>query len=173
MMPTSRKSDQPDFQALFFDHFGPTPRRQIYRLRFNTSNLHHDVVFLASLMHDARFLTSAIRKRGSRVLIDSQRDTWETGSLARPGAPYLHYVPSRLSVEGVVGIEWRFQRSPVASDEELWLTKLTLERLGDDTGRFQLGLHGYEWQLVLTLDDEKAAVVLRDTGDPRSHQQLP
>src|SRR6187401_2032374 len=135
-MPTSRRDRQPDFQALFFEHFGPVARRHSYELRFETSNLLHDVVFLSSLVHDARFRPEGMRRQGPRLIVDLERDTWETGGLSKPTG--LHYIASRLSVRGVADAEWRLRRGPIASNEELWISTLSLEHCGDDTGHWRL-----------------------------------
>jgi hypothetical protein len=160
--PTSGAGrNQPDFRALFFAHFGPVPKRHRYELRFNTSNLHHDLIFLSSLLHDARFSSASARRRGSRVVIDLERDTWEVGTLVHEGTTTLHYLPSRLSIAGVSGEEWRFEKAIPDATTELWIDHLSLNRCNEGGSPFRFVLTGPDWAYRLTLRDEAASVVLR------------
>jgi len=86
---------QPNFQALFFRYFGPVPKRHIYEVRLDTSNMGHDIIFLSSLLHDARLSRNSVRREGEKVMIRIERDTWEVGTLVRKGAPELHQVHTR------------------------------------------------------------------------------
>ena len=161
---------QPDFQGLFFDFFGPVPKRHRYGLRFKTSNLHHDLIFLTSLLHDARLTLGSVRVRGSNVVINMERDTWEVGFLVREGAPTLHYCRTRLSVGGVRESEWRFRSQPPPRDAELWLDKLDLQPSRENCEWFDLRLLGEGWEYHLVLVEEEAAVLLRDLARPISHE---
>jgi hypothetical protein len=160
---------QPDFQALFFDHFGQTPARQRYELRFGTHHLHHDVVFLSSLLQDARLSRAAVRGRRGMVVIAAERDTWELGSLVLPGAPPLHHCPCRITVGGVAGVEWDFDREVPDIDAELWLSRVRLERRQRGADGMSLLLEGAAWCLRLAVHPAKASVVMQDAREPRAH----
>ena len=170
MRKKSRKNAgvaQPDFQALFFDHFGSRPCRHRYELRFLSSNLYHDLVFLASLLHDARFPRTAVRHRGKKVSILLERDTWEVG----PNLANLHYIASRLTIDGVDSLEWRFETPVLPSeDDELWVLDLSLNRLGPEGDHLRFTLVGDGWELDTLISEESAAIVLRDIGTPQSNE---
>jgi hypothetical protein len=152
---------QPDFQALFFSYFGPEPRRRRYELRFGTSNVHHDLVFLSSLLHDARFRRAAVRRRGNKITIPLERDTWEVGlDLSK-----LHYIGSRLTIDGVESVEWRF-REPIVPrvEDELWILNLSLHRAKREDDHLRFTLVGDGWEFETLLNEDTAAVLMQDVG---------
>ena len=69
---------QPDFRQLFYDYFGSNPKKVTYSIRTD-SNRYHDLIFLKSLVHDARFKRNEIKLRGKRLIIPINRDCWELG----------------------------------------------------------------------------------------------
>lgn len=157
-----KKDKQPDFQGLFFEHLGGKPRKQRYELRFGTSNLYHDVIFLSSLIHDARFKMDNIRTRGHRLYIDLERDTWELGM--EP----LNYCKSRLTICGVVGTELRDENPLDERCEELCVRDIALTEEWDHydyskDSRFRLVLNCDDKVFHMFLDEKLASVVLRDT----------
>ena len=66
---------QPDFGSFFHC---TTPTKIKYQLRFN-ANLFHDVVYLRSYIHDARFKIESIKHTRKRLIIPIERDCWELG----------------------------------------------------------------------------------------------
>jgi hypothetical protein len=160
---------QPDFQSIFFDHFGSKPRRHRYELRFGTSNLHHDVIFLGSLIHDARFTRGGIQLRKGKIKIPIERDTWEVGTLVRENAPELHYCKSELTLSGVKSVEWRFAGTVAAENDELWISDLTLTR----QDCYEFVLSGREWEVLIVLEEDIASVMLNDKETPISHATAP
>ncbi len=64
---------QPDFGSFFHR---TTPTKVKYQLRFN-ANLFHDVVYLTSYIHDARFKIESIKHERKRLVIPIERDCWE------------------------------------------------------------------------------------------------
>jgi hypothetical protein len=66
---------QPDFSALFrTDKIAPLH----FRVRPGACAA-HDVQFLSSYLHDARFTPRSVTRRGKKVFITLQRDCWEFG----------------------------------------------------------------------------------------------
>lgn len=164
---------QPDFQAIFFDYFGSKPRRHHYELRFWTSNLRHDAIFLSSLIHDARFSRSDVKLRKDKVRFIIERDTWEVGTLVRERAPALHYCKSELKLSGVKSVEWRFTGAVIAENDELWIHDFTLARSRDQQDIFEVIIGGENWELVLVLEEGNAAIILNDRESPISHEVAP
>jgi hypothetical protein len=164
-----KTTTQPDFQALFFDYFGSKPRRHRYELRFGTSNLFHDVVFLSSLVHDARFVMNGVLRQKDRVRIQIQRDTWEVGTLVRENAAELHYCKSELKFNGVASVEWRFTGNVAAEKDELWIHDLRLRQLSQPEDSFEILISGENWGVSFVLGEDNAAVMLQDKELPISH----
>ena len=62
----------------------------------------HDLVFLSSYIHDARFKIKEVRLRGKKLQIPLERDRWERyKSLGE-----LECIPSLLTVNPVLSIGW-------------------------------------------------------------------
>ena len=172
-MPKGKPIIQPDFQAIFFDYFDNKPRRQHYELRFRTSNLHHDAIFFASLIHDALFSRSSVQHRKNKVSIIIERDTWEVGTLVREGAPELHYCKSELQIKGVRSIEWRFTGAVAAENDELWIHYFTLTHSKQQADFYEVVIGGVNWKLIFVLEEDHASIILRDKGLPISHAVTP
>jgi len=164
---------QPDFQSIFFDYFGSKPRRHRYELRFGTSNLHHDVIFLGSLIHDARFTRGGIQLRKGKIKIPIERDTWEVGTLVRENAPELHYCKSELTLSSVKSVEWRFSGTVAAENDELWIGDLTLTKSIQRQDCYEIMLSGREWEVLIVLEEDNASVMLHDKETPISHATVP
>jgi len=162
-----KKDKQPNFQRLFFEHFGRKPRKQRYELRFESSNIGHDVIFLSSLIHDARFKRQDMRTRGTGVYIDLERDAWELG--IEP----LNWCKSRLSIRGVVGTELREVDPLEEKHEEFYVQEIVLTHEWGQTGydnkdygyRLVMKCFGREYHMLL--DEKVASVVLQDTTVPQ------
>ncbi len=168
-MKKRKKIKQPDFQAIFFDHFGSKPRRHNYELRFWNSNLRHDIIFLCSLIHDARFTRSDIQRRKDKIKIPMERDTWEVGTLVRENSPELHYCKSELKLSGVKSVEWRFSGAVIADSEELWIDNFTLTQSKQQQDCYEVILYGEDWELIFILEEANASVMLQDKELPISH----
>ena len=165
---SKRIRPQPDFQALFFAHFGRTPRPHRYEVRFGTSNVYHDVIFLDSLVHDARLSRGSVRRQGRTVTIRLKRETWEVGTLVLKGAPALHQVGSSLKIKGVERVVWHFADSRSRVWKELSLRGAHLQPPSESEA-YEFVLDGYRWQLRLRLKEYHAGIVLQDTGAPRRY----
>ena len=65
---------QPDFSKDFFcDKY----RKVDYRLRYFEEHSGHDLIYLASYLHDARIDLKEIRYVRQQLIIPLERDTWE------------------------------------------------------------------------------------------------
>lgn len=164
---------QPDFQALFFAHFGRQPKRQRYELRFDSSNLPHDVVFLTSLVHDARLTLRSVKRRGTKLTIDLLREAWELGIVEdEAGVPELLVAPSRLTIAGLLDLEWRFENGVPQDRDDLDVQSIRTERAGEMGEKYRVVLVGFSWGLELLLDADRASVVLQDQRKPRRYAEL-
>ena len=137
-------------------------------VRFGTSNVYHDVIFLDSLVHDARLSRASVRRQGRTVTIRLDRETWEVGTLVLKGAPALHHVRSLLRVRGVERLGWHFANSRAKTWGELSLRGAYLQPPSDSEA-YEFVLDGYRWQLRLRLTEYQAGIVLEDMGTPRRH----
>jgi hypothetical protein len=160
---------QPDFQRLFFEHFGGVPRRVAYEIR-EDSNRYHDMIFLTSLVHDARFRRETVRFRGKRLSIPINRDCWELGTVNHGDSCELYVANGRLDISPVVEVEWRFQYGAEFSPAtELWILCLVLVHKTFDT--MELTIDGEDWACVLIVKDENLRIMLRDLEVPHLYSQ--
>src|ERR1700677_774592 len=95
---------QPDFSALFRVS---TIRPLRFEVR-NGPNYVHDVQFLSSHLHDARFTIEDVTLEDGKLSIVFDRDCWELGYTKHPDSLELHTASSRLTIEPVSGIDWVF-----------------------------------------------------------------
>jgi hypothetical protein len=168
----------PDFQKVFSDYFGRVPRKITYEVR-RDSNCYHDMAFISSLIHDARFRLSDVNLRGKRLTIDMNRDCWELGMLDKKGSSELHIADSRLTITSVVDLEWNYQYLPDFDEStELWIINIfyspdelpSVARSVAESVRLQnpkikddfvfsfpdrITLNGWFWSLQIALFDAK------------------
>ncbi|HDZ21093.1 hypothetical protein LCGC14_0094630 [marine sediment metagenome] len=157
--------DQPDFTDLFNTYFASTSRPICYEVR-RDANRGHDLVFLSSLVHDARFPRDAVSLDGQTLTIPMDRDRWE--DFREKNA--LWSVAATLTIGGVVSHEWRLTGDgpPSADDAEFCLRDLYIGerefRADDDaTPTFPLILTGcFEWELAIELDKRTWSIRLAD-----------
>lgn len=159
---------QPDFKKLFFDHFGGIPQKVIYSVR-SDSNRFHDMVFLSSLIHDARFKIEDIRQRGKKLIIPISRDCWEIPLVyhEKP-SPHseLHISNAQLTISPIIGITWSYSHGVIFSNKtDLWIQEVWLDRQDIDETR-SLTLCGFDWQCVLKLRTENIIIKLQDIETP-------
>lgn len=173
---------QPSFADLFFQSLGGKPKKLSYSVRSDSNRL-HDLWYLASLIHDARFPRSCAIVRRKRLRLDLRRHCWELGPQPspRPGHADLFVSSSLLTVSPVQDIEWRFLDPGGLVAEELEIDALfPAEDLwfGGDPLAFSLVLAGIDWQCRLTCPCKSLHLSLRDTTVPvlagqRSRQSAP
>lgn len=149
----------PDFQSQFFETFGGAPKKIVYETR-GDSNGPHDIVFMASLIHEARLRPRDVKLRGDRMSIPIDRDCWELGI-----DESLYTTPARLTFNNIKSPEWRFDFGMQFDwKEELWISALDLYWKSGDSRWIQLSGHG--WSLRMAADHYEWSIKLRDLQTP-------
>jgi hypothetical protein len=160
---------QPDFRALFYKYLSGKPRKVAYAVRPD-SNCYHDLVFLASLIHDARFKRAGMHLAGKRLTIPINRDCWELGIVDRDGGCDLYVADARLTISPVLAMAWRFGNGVDRSAKvERWINDFWLEHkaLGDEASETRtVVIDGFGWQCRLKMPDDDLKIVLQDIEVP-------
>ena len=164
--------NQPDFTKLFFDCFGDKPRKVQYQLR-RPPQTRHDLVFLSSLIHDARFGMRDVTRKGRILSIRINRDCWEIPMVEHavpPASCELHIAKSRLELTRVKRISWRMPRKQRGTtDRELLILDLHLDENWFCSGGscFDFVILGDVWKCVIDLGRDEWSVCLHDEEAPR------
>ncbi|MEX0703352.1 MAG: hypothetical protein WD069_14755 [Planctomycetales bacterium] len=157
----------PDYSALF-------RRDKVRPLRFRARcdpNFVHDVQFLCSYLHDARFLPEAVTRRGKKVAIVLERDCWELGYTEGGGALDMHVAKSRLTISPVVSVRWeaadleRLQR-------ELWIESIYVGAAHWETPEFSeivISAPHDGWKLRISVAADFPDTRLDDLETPYLH----
>lgn len=159
------KFNQPDFTRIFFDHFGRKPKKVRYELRVPPYFL-HDLAFMSSLIHDARFFRKDIILRGERLTIPINRNCWEI-PLAQNNE--LHIAKAKLTFITAQDLTWVFHDIDIADkDQELWIDGLCINESyrTHTSDRFDFTICGHGWKLAFTLEDYINVVRLQDIEVP-------
>lgn len=159
------ESNQPDFRGIWKTYFSQQTDGVQFNVRLD-SNFQHDVVFLSSLLHDARFKMPFNGVAGGEIKFSLNRDCWERGYTDKPKGLELHVTDSMLHISGVLKVETKFPSA--AGEDELWLDYLWIDedyRLPNHDG-FTLSMVGNNWRVILVIDKENAAIRLADLGPP-------
>ena len=164
---------QPDFVELFRKHFGDTPSKVTYRVR-QDSNRFHDLIFLTSLVHDARFNRKQVVLRGTRLVIPIERDCWELPHVQHSDTSgELHIARARLTISPVRHIEWQFQhKTDFSADTELWIQNVWIDRQAtqaDDT--MPVVINGFTWKCILTVHEPDLTIRLQDLETPHLYSE--
>ena len=158
---------QPDFNSVFWEYFKKRPKKVRYEVR-QAPNMLHDLVFLNSLIHDARLFRKKIRLRGRRLTIPLERDCWE---LSRGESPCLKTAESRLSIGGVIEVSWQFDGiDEPEKPDELWIDGICFskEHRSHVVDHFELFIMGCEpWHLRIGVSQDDFTLRLTDTSEPR------
>ncbi len=154
---------QPDFEKIFYDYFQGIPQRRSYELRFGTSNLLHDVVILASLLHDSRFSLKNLKRNKNKITIKLERDMWESGT-----DPFF-YINSELIVENVLKILWEFEGSVPEKSSFLEILDIKLQYKDDSYKEYSFILFGDDWSLQLNISTDCPCVKIQDISNPAPH----
>jgi len=170
---------QPDFQAIFFETFENVTGPVTYRIR-KDSNFEHDLKFLGSLIHDAEFKPSDIKREKRSVRISIVRLRWERR--AESARHKISKVRSSLIFKNVKEIQWQpksvwlfaenavdvpFRSDPAAvGDPTMEISKIInfQEERPGDLNMLDIGLTGYpgRWLLRLKLAPERWSIYLED-----------
>ncbi len=153
--------NQPDFTNIFFNHFEDSPQKVHYELRLPPYFL-HDLAFLSSLVHDARFLYKDIVDTDQKLIIPLNRDRWE---IKRLKGDNLQDINSELIFTTVQNLNWSFLSSKKPEpDEELWIDYLfvgeNIREQGGDT--FSFVICGENWKVNFDLDKWNFTATLTD-----------
>ena len=165
---------QPDFQNLFFAALGGKPKKQRYRLRFD-SNLLHDLQFLSSLVHDARITPARVSLRGKRLRVPLHRDCWEYGLQRPDGGTELLVADSALRLSPVEGLDWELPHQLVKADSELWLDSLYFgtDYWQGNAPMWSLVLGGHDWAARVHFATDEPTVELTDRTVPQYWSDRP
>ena len=163
---------QPDFAAVWREYFGGTPAKVTYKLR-RGANRFHDLVFLTSLVHDARFKREDVRLRGKRLTIPIERDCWELFSRAKREEFYV--TAARLTFFPISQLEWQFKHgAKFGPKDELWIQELWLDRSTDSTQESaRVIIFGFAWRCLLTVRDTDLRIQLQDLKVPNLFSERP
>lgn len=155
----------PDFTKIFFKSLGGAPAAITYPVRRGGNTL-HDVVFLSSILHDARVLNPKAQPSNRRLDVQFNRDCWELGMRQAEASSVLHVVDSVLSFTGVIAVEWRGQ---AILNAEPWLDHCWIDRHYRDYGavEFTFFLIGDGWQCDIRLSMDDWGIEMQDQGVPR------
>lgn len=161
---------QPDFTQIFQDYFGKKPRKVQYEVRYGPSR-YHDLIFLRSLIHDARFKRENMQRRGTRVTIPINRDCWELGLAPgeRNGKKFseLHIADAVLTISPVKNIEWAFNHNiDFSPDTELWIHNMRFESNDWRYDIINVVVDGKDWKCTLTLGEGDLQLKVKDVEIP-------
>ncbi len=158
---------QPDFTKLFYSYFGNTPKKVTYEIR-QGPNRYYDLIFLSSLIHDARFSHINIRFNRKRLTIPINRDCWELGFIEKEKSSELHIADAILTISPVVSIQWKFNHeSDFTPKTELWIQDIWIDRQSiQDDDSMTIIINGFTWKCFLTVIDDNLKIKLRDLGVP-------
>jgi hypothetical protein len=160
----SFKMKQPDFSHLFTKLFRSEPRRIKYEAR-QDSNLFHDMVFLDSLIHDARIQCNQLKQRGTKLTIPLERDCWELPVKKDSIGVELFTAKATLSISPVLGILWTCnQLNGLKENEILWINGISLNR--KDFDQYDFLIYGKYWSLHLNIGCENTRICLQDIELP-------
>jgi hypothetical protein len=162
---------QPDFRALYYWYFAKAKRPLKYEVRRN-SNRVHDLHFLSSAIHDARFIPSKILFNKKMMKIKLKRETWELFE-----NPYikdldcLKVVPSIFTVNPVFSYSWTITQEKnnfFKQEHEIQEIKLlSPDKIRDDDEDIRtLRVRGFDWNLDLQVDACELAIKIQDSFKP-------
>jgi hypothetical protein len=142
---------QPDFDKVFRDYFGESPKKVTYVLRHGP-DFYHDIVFLCTLVHDARFCPNDLTLRGTRLTIPIKRDCWEIPLVSYSlNSGEMYFVHSRITISPVLSITWEYNvRRSFGKDVEMELQDIWLNPDIDcDTGQTSLTLAFFDCKCTI------------------------
>lgn len=155
---------QPDFQKLFFEFFGPSPKKVTYKVRPD-SNRKHDLIFLDSLIHEARINPGKMKIQKKRLTLTLNRDCWELGLVECKKGFELYVADSQLTIYPISEVKWCFQNNYlVKTGKDLWIRNLVLERSGIEMPR--IILEGLNWSFHVQVTREDFTMKLQDVENP-------
>ncbi|WP_435015899.1 DUF2948 family protein [Tundrisphaera sp. TA3] len=146
-------------------------RDQVKPLRFKVrglANHAHDIQYLSSYLHDARFEHTEVVRRGKRLTIVVQRDCWELGLTKHSKSSELHIARSRLTISPVSEVRWELEE-PSCLGQELWIERLYLGEAHwetDDASEIFISAPHGGWKMRITIAEEFGNIRLTDLETP-------
>lgn len=151
-----------DFTTLF-------AKKSIERLSFHSRpdvNYKHEVIFLSSYLHDARFKRSDFLEDKGSVTILLDRDCWEFYSRIHRVGDSLLSVPSLLKIKGVDSVVW--SSNPGA--EHISIRSLFIgerQYLEQETAHLVFDCPDQGLRIDLIGSDSYFDITLEDQDDPK------
>lgn len=167
----SYSSRQPDFQSLFESYFASARRPLKYSVRTATSDMAHDLQFVASLVALATLRPSWMRHERQRLSIPLIRLCSEIPTVE--GSEELA-IQSRLVLRPVVGVAWTTSGnliSPDTSTQLEWIC-VAADYWDHEPHGCSLVILGDEWQCTVELARKDFSLVLADEGEPAPAREL-
>ena len=160
---------QPDFSKIFFDLYGGKPKKIRYSLREGACRI-HDLVFLSSFLHDARFFRSNMKLRGQRLTIETERDCWELGFNKNE----LYTAKSRLIFTGVTDFRWEIDGiHNNCLSEELWIMSFYFVEnyFLHKSDFYDLIMLGDDWKLTIKMKEYDSSMTMQDIEVPHLYAE--
>ena len=154
MQKEPHNQQQPNFTSIFREHFSSS-EKVFYRVR-TSPNILHDVVFVTSLIHDARLTPNTVRLDETTLILPIDRDRWEVFD-----SNEILSCQSVLTITGVIRTNWV---GVVDLNKELWADYLWLDEAYQDHDRtsFEFAIVGEDWRLRIEVDNREWQFSLRD-----------
>ena len=127
--------------------------------------MHHDIIFLDSLLHDAILYRDKIKLRGKKLCLAIRRDCWELWG----GEEKLQYAAARLTIAPVKQIVWRCEQDwGFPPYEEFCMSDFRLEYRGRTIDSpVHVLIQGWNWECAIALEDEEPKIRLQDLEEPQ------
>jgi hypothetical protein len=138
----SKRPGLPDFGKYFYTN----RRKPIDFACRDAPNFFHDVVFLASYIHDASFEIGKVRLSGKILRIPMRRDRWEQ---YKKTSRNLESIASRLVISPVLSLKWESKpkkdRTRKSSESHQFFVRTLYlgERYWDSTDQAEIVLAGF------------------------------
>ncbi len=120
-------------------------------------------------MHDARFHTHSITRRGKKITIMLERDCWEFGHERGAGKNELYVAKCRLTIAPVSKLLWETSL-PADPNRELWIESIYLGAAhwehSLEASQLVLTAPGGGWKLTFDLSDGFGDIRLDDLEKP-------
>lgn len=151
-----------DFTTLF-------AKQTVERLNFSTRrgvNYQHEVIFLSSYLHDARFSRLNIEEANGLLRIHLERDCWEFYTRIHRIGDALLSVPSILEISGIQ--ECRWSRDP--GDAEISIRSVFVgerQHLEQDTSHLVIDCPFQNLRIDMIGSDSFFDITLKDQDEPQ------
>jgi hypothetical protein len=136
-----KKLKLPDF-GMYFHTDCPDPIEFTCR---EEPNFIHDLVFLSSYIHDARFEIKALQLQEKTLHISLKRDRWER----HKGLRTIESISNVLTIESVLSVRWEYKgkllrKGSLSPNEEFGIRHVYVgESYWDDTNKSEIVLSGH------------------------------